>query len=99
MAVFLASMHRSALNPKNCNRFLLLQDCVRDSKKRRTDRVNNSFWSNKQITDSSSIEKWLMARKKIGKFFFQSCFLQISHFIVIGSITQGLPSNEKVHNP
>ena len=69
MAVFLPSMHRSALNPKNCNRFLLLQDCVRDSKKRRTDRVNNSFWSNKQITDSSSIEKWLMARKKIGKFF------------------------------
>ena len=85
MAVFLASMHRSALNPKNCNRFLLLQDCVRDSKKRRTDRVNNSFWSNKQITDSSSIEKWLMARKKIGKFLH-------SDFIVIGSITQGLPS-------
>jgi len=46
--------------------FNSLQDCVRDSKKRRTDRVNNSFWSNKQITDSSSIEKWLMARKKIG---------------------------------
>ena len=73
-------------NPKNSliDSFFL-QDCVRDSKKRRTDRVNNSFWSNKQITDSSSIEKWLMARKKIGKFLH-------SDFIVIGSITQGLPS-------
>jgi len=46
--------------------FNSLKECVRDSKKRRTDRVNNGFWSNKQLTDSSSIEKWLMARKKIG---------------------------------
>ena len=46
---------------------VLFQECVQDSKKRRTDRVTNSFWSSKQLTDSSSIEKWLMARKKIGK--------------------------------
>merc|ERR1719411_760795 len=46
--------------------FNSLQECVQDSKKRRTDRVTNSFWSSKQLTDSSSIEKWLMARKKIG---------------------------------
>jgi len=46
--------------------FNSLKECVRDSKKRRTDRVNNGFWSSKQLTDSSSIEKWLMARKKIG---------------------------------
>ena len=50
--------------------FFPLQECVRDSKKRRTDRVNNGFWSSKQLTDSSSIEKWLMARKKIGTVFF-----------------------------
>ena len=48
--------------------FQLFQECVRDSKKRRTDRVNHSFWSSKQLTDSSSIEKWLMARKKIGMY-------------------------------
>merc|ERR1712080_329494 len=46
--------------------FNSLKECVNDSKKRRTDRVNNSFWSSKQLTDSSSIEKWLLARKKIG---------------------------------
>jgi len=46
--------------------FNSLKECVQDSKKRRTDRVTNSFWSSKQLTDSSSIEKWLMARKKIG---------------------------------
>merc|ERR1719225_687830 len=46
--------------------FNSLKECVQDSKKRRTDRVSNSFWSSKQLTDSSSIEKWLMARKKIG---------------------------------
>jgi len=49
-----------------------LKDGVRDSKKRRTDRTggasvaNGAFWKNKQITDSSSIENWLRARKKIG---------------------------------
>lgn len=46
--------------------FNSLKECVRDSKRRRSDRVNNSFWSSKQLTDSSSIEKWLLARKKIG---------------------------------
>lgn len=44
----------------------LLKECVEDSKKRRNDRSSKSFWSTKQLTDSSSIEKWLQARKKIG---------------------------------
>ena len=52
--------------------FFFLQDCVRDSKQRRSDRTSGAagahgaFWKNKQITDSSSIENWLRARKKIG---------------------------------
>ena len=52
---------------------IMFQDCVRDSKQRRSNRTSGAagahgaFWKNKQITDSSSIENWLRARKKIGK--------------------------------
>ena len=40
---------------------------MEESKKRRSDRSSKGIWSAKQLTDSSSIEKWLQARKKIGK--------------------------------
>ena len=45
----------------------LLQDCVEDSKRRRSDRTSGGFWKTKQLTDSSSIENWLKAKKKLGK--------------------------------
>ena len=49
---------------------LYLQDCVNDSKRRRNDRNSCSsvnLWKNKQLTDSSSMENWLKAKKKLGK--------------------------------
>jgi hypothetical protein len=47
--------------------FAAFQESMEESKKRRNDR--SGFWSTKQLTDSSSIEKWLQARKKIGECF------------------------------
>ncbi len=32
------------------------------------------FWSRKQFTDSSSMEQWLLARKRIGKRKVRSAF-------------------------
>jgi hypothetical protein len=49
------------------NMFAAFQESMEESKKRRNDR--SGFWSTKQLTDSSSIEKWLQARKKIGECF------------------------------
>jgi len=50
-----------------CNEYFCFQESMEDSKKRWNDRTSKNFWSAKQLTDSSSIEKWLQARKKIGK--------------------------------
>ena len=57
-----------------------MQDCVQKCKERRGQmQSTKEFWSRKQFTDSSSMEQWLLARKRIGKRKVRSAFPVYKH--------------------